>query len=209
MSRGPTISPPSTPTTIATASSAPCATSGFNIPSYFDGTAFPVPVDHRALGNVINAHCRGNTLSNGIGSWCSRSPTFSPSARHRRRLACRAAPTGRPRHSLGPCRFAEFRLRPQRRRQHRGDPQRSRHAIGARPLRQLPLGQHRTAARSPGGNGWGWGGANETVATSANRSWRRRTSGSTARSAATRPHLRAGSSRRLGGLSDPACASVS
>jgi zinc metalloprotease ZmpB len=41
---------------------------GFNIPSYFDGTAFPVPVDHHALGNVINAQCRGNTLSNGIGS---------------------------------------------------------------------------------------------------------------------------------------------
>ena len=41
---------------------------GFNIPSYFDGTSFPVPVDHHALGNVINAQCRGNTLSNGIGS---------------------------------------------------------------------------------------------------------------------------------------------
>ena len=25
---------------------------GFNIPTYFDGTAFPVPVDHHALGNV-------------------------------------------------------------------------------------------------------------------------------------------------------------
>ena len=41
---------------------------GFNIPSYFDGTSFPVPVDHHALGNVINAQCRGNTLGNGIGS---------------------------------------------------------------------------------------------------------------------------------------------
>ena len=41
---------------------------GFNIPSYFDGTSFPVPVDHHALGNVINAQCRGNTLNNGIGS---------------------------------------------------------------------------------------------------------------------------------------------
>jgi hypothetical protein len=41
---------------------------GFNIPSYFDGTAFPVPVDHHALGNVINAQCRGNGLNNGIGS---------------------------------------------------------------------------------------------------------------------------------------------
>jgi zinc metalloprotease ZmpB len=43
---------------------------GFNIASYFDGTAFPVPVDHRAavLGNVRNAQCRGNALNNGIGS---------------------------------------------------------------------------------------------------------------------------------------------
>ena len=41
---------------------------GFNIPNYFDGTAFPVPVDHHALGNVINAQCRGNGLNNGIGS---------------------------------------------------------------------------------------------------------------------------------------------
>jgi hypothetical protein len=41
---------------------------GFNISSYFDGTAFPVPVDHRALGNVINAQCQGNALNNGIGA---------------------------------------------------------------------------------------------------------------------------------------------
>jgi hypothetical protein len=43
---------------------------GFDIPSYFDGTAFPVPVDHRApaLGNDVNAQCRGNALNNGIGS---------------------------------------------------------------------------------------------------------------------------------------------
>lgn len=41
---------------------------GFNIPSYFDHTAFPVPVDHHALGDVINAQCRGNALGNGIGS---------------------------------------------------------------------------------------------------------------------------------------------
>jgi hypothetical protein len=41
---------------------------GFNIASYFDGTAFPVPVDHHALGNVISAQCRGNPLGNGVGS---------------------------------------------------------------------------------------------------------------------------------------------
>ena len=47
---------------------------GFNIPSYFDGTAFPVPIDHRGKGtmadqgNIINADCRGNAMNNGIGS---------------------------------------------------------------------------------------------------------------------------------------------
>jgi hypothetical protein len=40
---------------------------GFNIASYFDGTAFPVPVDHRGLGNVINANCPGDAQSDGIG----------------------------------------------------------------------------------------------------------------------------------------------
>lgn len=34
---------------------------GFPIATYFDGTTFPIPVDHRGLGNVINAHCVGNT----------------------------------------------------------------------------------------------------------------------------------------------------
>ena len=29
---------------------------GFPIATYFDGTTFPIPVDHRALGDVINAH---------------------------------------------------------------------------------------------------------------------------------------------------------
>ena len=41
---------------------------GFNIASYFDGTTFPVPVDHRGMGNVVNAQCPGNTLGNGIGA---------------------------------------------------------------------------------------------------------------------------------------------
>jgi hypothetical protein len=40
---------------------------GFNIATYFNGTAFPVPVDHRGMGNNINAQCPGNALSNGIG----------------------------------------------------------------------------------------------------------------------------------------------
>jgi hypothetical protein len=34
---------------------------GFPIATYLDGTTFPIPVDHRGLGDVINAHCVGNT----------------------------------------------------------------------------------------------------------------------------------------------------
>jgi len=37
--------------------------------SYWGSTAFPLPVDHRGLGNVLNAHCVGNG-SGGIGHAC-------------------------------------------------------------------------------------------------------------------------------------------
>ena len=40
---------------------------GYNIASYFSGTTFPIPVDHRGVGGVINANCPGNTSGNGIG----------------------------------------------------------------------------------------------------------------------------------------------
>ncbi len=40
---------------------------GFNVANYFSGTSFPVPVDHRGMGNAINAQCPGNTMGNGIG----------------------------------------------------------------------------------------------------------------------------------------------
>ena len=33
---------------------------GFSLSSYFPGTVFPLEVDHRGLGDVINAHCVGN-----------------------------------------------------------------------------------------------------------------------------------------------------
>jgi hypothetical protein len=36
---------------------------GFPIAAYFDGTSFPIPVDHRGLGSVINAHW----APNGVG----------------------------------------------------------------------------------------------------------------------------------------------
>lgn len=40
---------------------------GFNVPGYFSGTAFPIPVDHRGDGNNVNAQCYGNSFNNGIG----------------------------------------------------------------------------------------------------------------------------------------------
>lgn len=42
---------------------------GFTLSTYFSHTAFPVPVDHRGLGNIINAHCVGNGTG-GIGHLC-------------------------------------------------------------------------------------------------------------------------------------------
>ncbi|HDR7848900.1 hypothetical protein [Bacillus toyonensis] len=45
---------------------------GFNLEDYFDGTDFPVPVDHWALGGAtnVNAHAQGNAMGNGIGHFC-------------------------------------------------------------------------------------------------------------------------------------------
>ena len=42
---------------------------GFPIASYFDGTTFPIPVDHRGMGNVINAHWAPNGAG-GTGHLC-------------------------------------------------------------------------------------------------------------------------------------------
>jgi hypothetical protein len=39
---------------------------GFPIATYFNGTTFPVSVDHRDMGNTVNAHCIGNGMG-GIG----------------------------------------------------------------------------------------------------------------------------------------------
>lgn len=41
---------------------------GFPLGAYFGGTTFPVPVDHRGLGNNINAHCVGT--GSGIDHLC-------------------------------------------------------------------------------------------------------------------------------------------
>lgn len=45
---------------------------GFNLSAYFDGTTFPVPIDHWSLGgsSTVNAHCPGNVTGNGIGHFC-------------------------------------------------------------------------------------------------------------------------------------------
>jgi hypothetical protein len=40
---------------------------GFNISTYFNRTSFPVPVDHRALGNAVNAQAPGNATGTGLG----------------------------------------------------------------------------------------------------------------------------------------------
>lgn len=40
---------------------------GFNIASYFDGTSFPVPVDHRGKSSALNADAPGNINGNGLG----------------------------------------------------------------------------------------------------------------------------------------------
>jgi hypothetical protein len=42
---------------------------GFNIAQYFDGTQFPVPVDHQGFGNQVNAAAHGNASGNGMGRY--------------------------------------------------------------------------------------------------------------------------------------------
>lgn len=45
---------------------------GFDLDSYFDGTTFPVQVDHWSLGgaSTVNAHCPGNATGDGVGHFC-------------------------------------------------------------------------------------------------------------------------------------------
>lgn len=40
---------------------------GFTVTTYFNNTTFPVPVDHRALGDAINAQAPGNATGTGLG----------------------------------------------------------------------------------------------------------------------------------------------
>lgn len=41
---------------------------GYDIPTFFPNTLFPIPVDHRGENGAVNAHCYGNGMGNGIGS---------------------------------------------------------------------------------------------------------------------------------------------
>ena len=40
---------------------------GFDLAAYFNGTSFPVPVDHRGQGNMVNAQAPGNAGGTGLG----------------------------------------------------------------------------------------------------------------------------------------------
>lgn len=40
-----------------------------DVPTYFGGTTFPVPVDHRGQNNKVNASAEGNQNSDGLGSF--------------------------------------------------------------------------------------------------------------------------------------------
>ena len=42
---------------------------GFNLKTYFDGTTFPVPVDHQGFGTSVNAQAAGNAAGNGMGKF--------------------------------------------------------------------------------------------------------------------------------------------
>jgi hypothetical protein len=42
---------------------------GFVVANYFDGTAFPVPVDHQGVGNQVNAFAIGNATGTGMGKF--------------------------------------------------------------------------------------------------------------------------------------------
>ena len=44
-------------------------TMGFDVLTYFDGTTFPVPVDHQGEGAAVNAHAIGNAAGNGMGKF--------------------------------------------------------------------------------------------------------------------------------------------
>jgi hypothetical protein len=40
---------------------------GFNLADYFNGTSFPVPVDHTGMGTSVNAQAPGNATGDGLG----------------------------------------------------------------------------------------------------------------------------------------------
>lgn len=42
---------------------------GFDIATFFGGTTFPVPVDHRGKSSAVNAHCAGDAEGDGVGEF--------------------------------------------------------------------------------------------------------------------------------------------
>ena len=136
---------------------------GFPLGTYFGGTTFPVPTDHRGFSRrrdqrALRRHGlrhRPSLLRAG------RSRRHRQSDRHRARLAGPSPRARRPRHPARPRRRSELRVQPQRRRQRRRDPGRSR--IGR--SRPVPAGAlrpgDRPAARPTASRRWGWDGAND------------------------------------------------
>jgi hypothetical protein len=145
---------------------------GFNLATYFDGTAFPVHLDHRASFNTTNgieanAFCSGDAQSNGIGlvGYClsDTTDTANPLGRsvdkwvHWHEIGGHgilwdhvSSPNFGFAHSAGDT-LAAFQNDPVS--QLRALPERFRYA----PFRGLDRWFNRTPA-----SGWGWAGANDT-----------------------------------------------
>jgi zinc metalloprotease ZmpB len=149
---------------------------GFDLGTYFDGTAFPVHVDHRASFNTvngveINAFCNGDAQSNGIGlvGYClsDDTNTTDPLGRsvdrwvHWHEIGGHGilwdhvdSPNFGFAHSAGDA-LAAFQNDPES--QLRALPERFQYA----PFRTWPAGSDRWFNRDVAA-GWGWGGVNDT-----------------------------------------------
>lgn len=152
---------------------------GFNLATYFDGTTFPVHLDHRAstssaagaTGVEINAFCSGDAQSNGIGlvGYCLSDDTNAaqPLGRsvdkwvHWHEVGGHGilwdhvnSPNFGFAHSAGDS-LAAFQNDPES--QLRALPERFQYA----PFRTWPAGSDRWFNRTVA-SGWGWGGSNDS-----------------------------------------------
>ena len=159
---------------------------GFNLATYFNGTAFPVPVDHAGMGNSVNAQAPGNAAGNGIGRFLYGLVSVRPDDGHRDaggRLPARV----RPRPPLGPRQLPNFGwchsagdtlaalMMDGLEGSKSGYPTASRPSPSSRPARASTAAT--TAASRPAGPGEA---PAMTASTAASRSFRPRCSGSTA-----------------------------